>query len=157
MLRALAVIPPLLALTALLAGCGLKAGAATDAAAPTLTPLPSSVLSTPNPRAAVQQTVTQFCQDLSGSKLDQAYALLTSGFQRRAGSAANLPNVLEASWGPTTGCVEFGTGGFIQVSGDHASDTVLFNVNSRSFGAKQINSTLSLAQSGGAWQIDSNT
>ncbi len=68
-----------------------------------------------------------------------------------------MPNVLEATWGPTTGCMEFSAGGFIAVSGDHASDTVLFTVNTRSFGTKQINSTLNLAQSGGAWQIDSNT
>jgi hypothetical protein len=152
------VILPL-TLPAVLAGCGLIGGATSEAAAPTLTLLPSSALATPtpNPKTAVQQTVVQFCQALSDSKLDQAYALLTAGYQQRARSAANLPNVLEASWGPTTGCAEFGNGGFIQVSGDHASDSVLFTVNTRSFGTKQINSSLSLAQSGGAWRIDSNT
>lgn len=143
-----------------LGGCGLApAGTTSDVAAPTLTPLPSVALATPTPNAktAVQQTVVQFCQNLSDSKLNEAYALLTTSFQQRAHSAANLPNVLKATWGKTTGCMEFGNGGFIQVSGDHANDTVLFTVTSQRFGTQQINSALTLAQSGGAWRIDSNT
>jgi hypothetical protein len=153
------VILPL-TLTALLTGCGLNLGAASNVAAPTLTPLPSIALATPtpNPKAAVQQTVVQFCQDLSDAKFDQAYGFLTASYQRRVGSAANLPNVVEKQWGKTSGCSEFGNGGFITVSGDHANDTVLFTVTSAAFGSTQnINSQLNLAQSGSAWRIDSNT
>jgi hypothetical protein len=158
-LGALACVILPLALIALLAGCGLIGGATSAVAAPTLTPLPSVALATPTPNAktAAQQTVVQFRQDLSDPKTGQVYALLSTSCQRRAHSASNLTNVLETKWGKTIGCREFGNGGFIQVSEDHANDTVLFTVTGQSFGTQQFNSTLTLAQSSGAWRVDSHT
>jgi hypothetical protein len=146
----------LLALT----GCGaLGAATATESPPtiiyPTYAPIPTA---TPNPAVLVQQTIVQFCQALSDSNFSQAYSYLSPSYQHRVGSPSALPKVLERTWGKTLGCIEFGNGGFIQISGDHAQDNVSFTVYLTAFGKQQnIGSTVVLVQAGTAWQIDSNS
>lgn len=110
---------------------------------------------TPDAKTAVQYTVIAFCQALSDGKLSAAYSYLTTRYKSRIGSASRIPVVIERTWGKATGCSEFGSGGFISVSGDHATDTAIFIVETKAFGTKNINGIITLAKSGLTWKIDS--
>jgi hypothetical protein len=139
-------------------GTGGTGSSANANAAPTSTPTPFFTPTpfptpTPDPVAAVQQTVTAFCQALSDGNFTQAYSYLTAQYKQAVGSPQQLQNQMP-NFGTIAGCMEFGNGGFIQVSGNHASDTVQLRMTGQPFGNTTIPGHLSLVQVGSSWQID---
>jgi hypothetical protein len=110
--------------------------------------------STPEFDTAVQQTVIKFCQAMSDGNYSQAYGYLSAHYKQTVTSPAKLPNQLPRL-GKISGCMEFGEGHFIHVSGNHATDSVEFMMTGGPFGNTTDPGTLGLVQAGSTWQIDS--
>ena len=105
-------------------------------------------------RAAVQSTITNFCQALHDSDFNAAYAYFSPHYKQTITSSSDVPKVL-SSWGTASDCSEFGSGGFLSVNGSSAQDKVSFTVNRQGLGSSSIPATVKLVKSGSNWQIDS--
>jgi hypothetical protein len=79
---------------------------------------------------------------------------LSAHYKQTVTGPEQLPNQL-LSLGKIAGCMEFGEGHFIQVSGDHATDSVQFMMTGGPFGNTTDPGQLGLVQAGSSWQIDS--
>jgi len=104
--------------------------------------------------AAIQTTVTHFCQALHDANYNAAYAYLSPHYKQTITSASDVPNVLQ-QWGASSDCSEFGNGGFLHINGNSAQDSVSFTVNRPSLGTSSIPATVKFVKAGSDWQIDS--
>jgi len=104
--------------------------------------------------AAVQTTITNFCQALHDSNFNAAYVYFSPHYKQTVTSSSDVPNVL-SSWGTSSDCSEFGNGGFLNVNGNGAQDSVSFTVNRPGLGTSSIVATVKFVKSGTGWQIDS--
>lgn len=105
-------------------------------------------------RAAVQTTITNFCQALHDSNFNAAYAYFSPHYKQTITSSSDVPNVV-STWGTASDCSEFGQGGFLNVEGTNAQDSVSFTVNRPGLGISSVTATVKLVKSGSDWQIDS--
>lgn len=104
--------------------------------------------------AAIQTTITNFCQALHDSNFNAAYAYFSPHYKQTITSSSDVPNVL-STWGTTSDCSEFSNGGFLSVNGNSAQDSVSFTVNRPQLGTSSIVATVKFVKSGSDWQIDS--
>lgn len=104
--------------------------------------------------AAIQTTVTHFCQALHDANYSAAYAYFSPHYKQTITSASDVPNVLQ-QLGRSSDCSEFGDGGFLRINGNKAHDDVTFTVNQPSLGTHGITATVNFVKAGSDWQIDS--
>lgn len=113
-------------------------------------------LPTPTPEfdTSVQTVVIQFCQALSDGDYRTAYGYLSSHYKQTVTAPSQLANQLPQD-GTIVGCMEFGAGHFIQVSGDHATDSVAIMTAGGPFGNSSHPAQIGLVKAGANWQINS--
>jgi hypothetical protein len=103
--------------------------------------------------AAIQRTITGFCQAVHDANYNAAYAYFSPHLQQTVTSYSDVPNVT-GQWGKAENCTEFGNGSFLSVSGSSAQDTLTFTVNGQ-LGNTTVSGTVTFVKSGSSWQIDS--
>lgn len=91
---------------------------------------------------------------MSDAKYSQAYTYLSVHYKQTVTNPSQLPNQLPG-FGKIAGCTEFGGGFFLQISGDHATDSMQFMFTGGQAGNATIPGQLGLVKAGSSWQIDS--
>lgn len=109
---------------------------------------------TPEFNTSAQQTVILFCQAISDGNYSQAYGYVSAHYKQTVTSPGQLANQLPGR-GKIVGCMEFGEGHLMHVSGNHAIDSVTLSMTGGPFGNTTDPANVGLVQVGGAWQIDS--
>lgn len=132
------------------AACGLATvSTGSSAGAPYVLPT-----FTPEFATSAQQTVIQFCQALSDGNYTLAYSYVSAHYKQTVTRPSQLANQLP-SRGKIVGCMEFGQGHLMQVSGNHATDAVTFSMSGGPFGNTTDPANVGLVQVGSTWQINS--
>jgi hypothetical protein len=106
--------------------------------------------------AKIEQTISGFCNAVHDSNYNAAYAYFSPHYKETVTSYAQVPGVL-GSTGTINGCSEFGSGGFLHITGTTAQDEVEFTVATSAFGTQTVGGTVYFVKSGSDWLIDNMT
>jgi hypothetical protein len=108
-----------------------------------------------NEHAAVQATITRFCQALHDGNDDKAYSYLSPHYKETITAAADLPKKVMGAYGTAMGCSEGQGGNLFSASANSSRDIVDFTVDEGTIGSHNIGATVKFVKSGSTWLIDS--
>jgi hypothetical protein len=102
--------------------------------------------------AAIEQTITGFCQAVHDANYNAAYAYFSPHLKQTVTSYSGVPNALGSE--TMNGCSEFGSGSFLKITGSSAQDSISYTVATQDFGTQVSPGTMSFVKSGADWLID---
>lgn len=145
-----AILLPLIACTLPVPAASTSTSNSNTATNPTPYPYYSPVVSSGQ---IVVQTIAQFCDAVHSGNYSQAYTFLSSQYKHTVTRPSQIPNVFSQE--RILDCAEFGGGGFLQVNGSRATDSVLFTVKLLQLGTEtQQSGSINFVQEGTDWKID---